>query len=69
MAKRARRQDRKGNSRQPTMTQETHPIVDLTNEDLDAMLKRALRITLIIGVISSLAVLIGGGLAQRAPCC
>jgi uncharacterized membrane protein len=43
------------------MTQETHPIVDLTNEDLDSMLKRALRITLIIGSIASLAVLIGGG--------
>ena len=41
------------------MTQETHPIVELTNEDLDAMLKRALRMTLIIGVIASLAVLIG----------
>jgi len=43
------------------MTQETHPIVDLTNEDLDAMLRRALHITLIIGAISSLAVLIGAG--------
>ena len=43
------------------MTQETHPIVDLTNEDLDAMLRRALRITLIVGAISSLAVLIGAG--------
>ena len=43
------------------MTQETHPIVDLTNEDLDSMLRRALRITLIVGAISSLAVLIGAG--------
>ena len=43
------------------MTQETHPIVDLTNEDLDAMLRRALHKTLIIGAIASLAVLIGGG--------
>ena len=43
------------------MSQETHPIVDLTNEDLDAMLKRALRNTLILGTISALAVLIGGG--------
>jgi len=43
------------------MTQETHPIVDLTNEDLDSMLKRALRITLLIGSIASLVVLIGGG--------
>jgi hypothetical protein len=43
------------------MSQENHPIVDLTHEDLDAMLKRALRNTLILGTISSLAVLIGGG--------
>ena len=48
------------------MTQETHPIVDLTNEDLDAMLRRALHITLIIGAISSLAVLIGAGLRSGA---
>jgi uncharacterized membrane protein YidH (DUF202 family) len=41
------------------MTQETHPIADLTQEDLDVMLKRALRNTLILGLISSLAVLIG----------
>ncbi|HUV70555.1 MAG TPA: ATP synthase subunit I [Terracidiphilus sp.] len=43
------------------MTEETHPIVDLTNADLDAMLKRALRITLILGSLASLLVLIGGG--------
>lgn len=43
------------------MTDETHSIVDLTNADLDAMLNRALRITLILGAVASLAVLIGGG--------
>ncbi|MGC1461471.1 MAG: hypothetical protein WA802_04665 [Terracidiphilus sp.] len=47
------------------MTQENqpahHPIEDLTNADLDSMLKRALRMALIIGLIASLAVLIGGG--------
>jgi uncharacterized membrane protein len=43
------------------MSQESHPIVDLTNADLDAMLKRALRITLILGTVASAAVLIGGG--------
>lgn len=43
------------------MTQETHPIVDLTSADLDAMLKRALYKTLILGAIASLVVLIGGG--------
>jgi uncharacterized membrane protein len=43
------------------MNQETHPIVDLTQADLDAMLKRALRNTLILGLISALAVSIGAG--------
>ncbi len=43
------------------MTEETHPIVNLTHDDLDAMLKRALRITLIVGVIASIIVLIGSG--------
>jgi hypothetical protein len=43
------------------MTQETHPIANLTNEDLDSMLKRAFRKTLILGVIASLVVLVGGG--------
>jgi hypothetical protein len=43
------------------MTQGTHPIVDLTQADLDAMLQRALRNTLILGVVAALAVWIGGG--------
>jgi uncharacterized membrane protein len=43
------------------MTQATHPIVDLTNEDLEALLKRALYKTLILGGIASLIVLVGGG--------
>jgi uncharacterized membrane protein YidH (DUF202 family) len=43
------------------MTQETHPIVDLTQADLDAMLQRALRNTLILGVVVALIVWIGGG--------
>ena len=43
------------------MSQETHPIVDLTDEALEAMLKRALRNTLILGIFSSLVVLIGSG--------
>ena len=43
------------------MSQETHPIVDLTHEDLDEMLRRALRITLILGAIASVVVWIGGG--------
>jgi len=48
------------------MSQETHPIVDLTQEDLDAMLKRALRNTLILGLTASLAVLIGAGWRSAA---
>jgi uncharacterized membrane protein len=43
------------------MTQETHPIVDLTQADLDAMLQRALRNTLILGAVAALIVWIGGG--------
>jgi hypothetical protein len=43
------------------MSQETHPIVDLTQADLDAMLKRALRNTLILGLIAAVAVTIGSG--------
>jgi uncharacterized membrane protein YidH (DUF202 family) len=43
------------------MSQQTHPIVDLTQADLDAMLKRALRNTLILGLISALVVLTGAG--------
>lgn len=38
------------------MTQETHPILDLTHEDLQAMLRRALWITAILGVLASGAV-------------
>ena len=48
------------------MTEETHPIVNLPHDDLDAMLRRALRITLIVGVIASLIVLIGGGWRNAA---
>ncbi|MGB9408643.1 MAG: ATP synthase subunit I [Terracidiphilus sp.] len=43
------------------MTQDTHPIVDLTHEDLNAMLRRALRNTLILGLVAALAVWIGAG--------
>ena len=49
------------------MSQETHPIVDLTQADLDAMLKRALRNTLILGLVAALAVLIGAGWRSASP--
>jgi len=48
------------------MTQESHSIVDLTNEDLNAMLRRALHKTLIIGLLASLAVLISTGWRNAA---
>src|SRR5579862_8031130 len=48
------------------MTQETHPIVDLQFEDLDAMLKRAFRNALILGGIASIAVLIGSNWRNAA---
>lgn len=43
------------------MTEEHNPIVDVTQDDLQAMLHRALRNTLILGVISALVALIGAG--------
>jgi len=48
------------------MTQETRAIVDIRIEDLDAMLKRAYRNTLILGGIASIAVLFGGGWRNAA---
>jgi hypothetical protein len=48
------------------MSEETHPIVDLKQEDLDAMLKKALRITLILGVLASIIAWIGGGWRNAA---
>ncbi len=43
------------------MNQQTHPITDIRIEDLDAMLKRAFRNTLILGGIASVLVLVGAG--------
>ncbi len=43
------------------MTPETHPIVSLTDESLEAMLRNALRSTLILGVLASIIVLISTG--------
>jgi uncharacterized membrane protein YidH (DUF202 family) len=48
------------------MTQETHPIVDLSFADLDRMLWRAMRITLILGLLGVLVVWIGGGWRSAA---
>jgi uncharacterized membrane protein len=48
------------------MTQESHPIVELSFADLDAMLRRALRNTLILGGFSALIVWMGGGWQSAA---
>jgi len=48
------------------MTQETHPIFDLTPSDQDAMFRRSMRNTLILGLISAIAVWIGGGWPSAA---
>ncbi len=47
-------------------TQETHPIVGLTDEALQALLRRAMRDTLILGLIASLALLAASGWRNAA---
>jgi hypothetical protein len=48
------------------MTEETHPIVGLTDEALNALLKRAIRDTLILGLIPSLILLVASGWRNAA---
>jgi hypothetical protein len=48
------------------MTEETHSIVDLSFEDLDAMLRRAKRNTLILGLVAALVVLVSAGWRSAA---
>jgi hypothetical protein len=48
------------------MTQETHSIVDLSPNDLEALFRRSLRNTLILGLIAALAALIGAGWPNAA---
>jgi hypothetical protein len=48
------------------MTEETHPILGLTEETLEAMLKRAIRNTLILGLIPSLVLLVATGWRDAA---
>ncbi len=38
------------------MTEETHPLATLTDAGLEALLRRAIRITLVLGALASLAV-------------
>jgi len=48
------------------MTEETHPIAGLTDEALYALLRRAIRNTLILGLISSLILLLASGWRNAA---
>jgi hypothetical protein len=48
------------------MTEGSHPIVDLTVDEADAFLKRALRDTLILGVIAAAMVVISSGWRNAA---
>jgi hypothetical protein len=48
------------------MTQEENPIADLPAGAVEAMLKRAFRNTLILGIVSALAVWIGSGWRNSA---
>jgi hypothetical protein len=48
------------------MTEASHPIVGLTDEALQAMLKRAMLITLGIGLVSSVVLLIASGWRNAA---
>ena len=48
------------------MTEETHPILGLTEETLEALLKRAIRNTLILGLIPALVLLVATGWRDAA---
>jgi uncharacterized membrane protein len=48
------------------MTNETSPIGDLTDEALQALLKRAIRDTLILGLIAALILLVASGWRNAA---
>jgi hypothetical protein len=48
------------------MTEEIHPFADLTDEGLEALLKRAIRITVIVGILAALALWIGSGWRNAA---
>jgi hypothetical protein len=48
------------------MSEETHPLVGLTDTDLEALLKRAVRVTLLLGLIPSLVLWIASGWRNAA---
>jgi len=48
------------------MTEETHPILGLTEESLEALLKRAIRNTVILGAVPALVLLVASGWRNAA---
>jgi hypothetical protein len=48
------------------MSEESHPLADLSDAALDVMLKRAMRNTIILGVVSTLALWIASGWRNAA---
>jgi hypothetical protein len=48
------------------MMDEIHPFADMTDQDLESLLKRAIRITVILGGLASLALWIGSGWRNAA---
>jgi len=48
------------------MTDEIHPLAGMTDQDLEALLKRAIRITLVVGGLASLGLWIGSGWRNAA---
>ncbi len=48
------------------MTEETHPIAELTDEALQALLRRAIRDTLVLGLVVSLILFIASGWRNAA---
>ena len=48
------------------MTEDPHPLVDLTDADLVALLKRAIRDTLILGVLPAVLLLVASGWRNAA---
>ena len=50
----------------PIMTEDTHPLAALTDEGLEALLKRAIRNTLILGLIVAVVLWIASGWRNAA---
>src|SRR5580700_2788251 len=51
-----RREWRKGRRARRIMSEPVHPLVALTDAGLDALLRRAVRVTLVLGVLAALVV-------------